>query len=94
MPFRINIFSIKQIKFILEPYCHCVYREKSVKVSVGGRFDSPGCNAKYCKYSVMNQLSLQIVHFDVISLSETGSSARVLWTDQDPRETRKVNFRS
>ncbi|XP_019640935.1 PREDICTED: uncharacterized protein LOC109482594 [Branchiostoma belcheri] len=39
-----------------------------------GRCDSPGHNAKYCTYSFMEESSKYILHFEMIQVTETGSS--------------------
>ena len=52
--------------------------DKPGKFGGDGRCDSPGHNAKYSTYSVMEQDSSQILHFHVTSVEETdGNSNRM-----------------
>ena len=51
----------------------CKKRDK-IEVSGDARCDSPGYNAKYSTYSIMDQHTSKILHFQVVTVRETGSS--------------------
>ncbi|KAJ8050070.1 hypothetical protein HOLleu_03121 [Holothuria leucospilota] len=48
-----------------------------VDLAGDGRCDSPGYNAKYCSYSLMDVNSEKIVDLELVQCSETGSSVRM-----------------
>ena len=54
------------------------FTNTSVLLSGDGRHDSPGHNAKYCTYSVMDQILSQIVHFHVICVAETEGKSNLM----------------
>ena len=54
-----------------------VVAAKSFKLSGDGRCDSPGFNAKYGMYSMMDNRTSKVLHFEVINVGETGSSSRM-----------------
>ena len=43
---------------------------QNVEVSGDGRCESPGYNAKYCTYSIMDQLTSKIIHFHVVTVRD------------------------
>ena len=49
-------------------------RGNDLKLSGDGRCDSPGYNAKYCTYSLMDSATDLILDYKLIQSSETGSS--------------------
>ena len=51
--------------------------EEECKLSGDGRHDSPGHNAKYVTYSLMNQQTNEIVAFAVTQVTEAGNSNRM-----------------
>ena len=52
-------------------------RERECKLSGDGRHDSPGHNAKYVTYSLMNQQTNEIVALAVTQVAEAGNSNRM-----------------
>jgi hypothetical protein len=50
---------------------------RSLRLAGDGRCDSPGFNAKYCTYSVMDLETNQILTYVVVKVTETGSSSRM-----------------
>ena len=52
--------------------------DKPAKLGGDGRCDSPGHNAKYCTYSVMDQESSQILHFHITSVEETDGKSNLM----------------
>ena len=52
--------------------------DKPAKLGGDGRCDSPGHNAKYCTYSVMEQESSQILHFHITSVEETDRKSNLM----------------
>ena len=66
------------INFIYKKYQKGIIDEckgrQNIEVSGDGRCDSPGYNAKYCTYSIMDQLTSKIIHFHVVAVRETGTS--------------------
>ena len=46
-------------------------------MSVDGRCDTPGYNAKYYTYSTMSQSNSKILHFHVVTMTETSSSVAI-----------------
>ena len=52
-------------------------RERECKLSGDGRHDSPGHNAKYVTYSLMNQQTNEIVALAVTQVTEAGNSNRM-----------------
>ncbi|XP_051988843.1 uncharacterized protein LOC127648291 [Xyrauchen texanus] len=48
--------------------------QKRVHISGDGRSDSPGFSAKYNTYSLMDDTSDQIVHFELVQVTEASSS--------------------
>ena len=62
-------------------------RERECKLSGDGRHDSPGHNAKYVTYSLMNQQTNEIVAFAVKQVTEAGNSN---WMEK-PSFTKAVN---
>ena len=50
---------------------------KSLEMVGDGRCDSPGYSAKYCSYSLMEIESQKVVDFELVQVSETGSSVRM-----------------
>ena len=66
------------INYTYKLYQKCVLDEckdkESIEVSGDGRCDSPGYNAKYGTYSIMDQLTSKILHFRVVTAKETTSS--------------------
>ena len=52
--------------------------DKPAKLGGDGRCDSPGHNAKYCTYSVMEQESSQILHFHITSVEETDGKSNLM----------------
>ena len=50
-------------------------KRKPLVVCGDGRYDSPGFNAKYCTYTVMEATTSAILDFNVVQVSETGSSS-------------------
>ena len=49
----------------------------SLKLCGDGRCDSPGYSAKYCSYTLMDMESKRVVDFNLVQVSETGSSVRM-----------------
>ena len=66
------------INFTYKSYLKCLIDEsksrQNIEVSGDGRCVSPGHNAKYCTYSIMDQLTSKILHFHVVTVRETSSS--------------------
>ena len=67
---------------VCENYQHTLIADsvvaaKSFKLSGDGRCDSPGFNAKYGTYSVMDNRTSKVLHFEVIHVGETESSSRI-----------------
>ena len=66
------------INFIYKRYQKDITDEckerQNIEVSGDGRCDSPGYNAKYGTYSIMDQLTNKIIHFHVVNLKETSNS--------------------
>ena len=66
------------INFTYKSYQKCFVDEsksrQNIEVSGNGRCDSPGHNAKYCIYSIMDQLTSKILHFHVVTVREKSSS--------------------
>ena len=54
------------------------FTENPVRLGGDGRCDSPGHNAKYCTYSVMEQMSSQILHFHVMNVAETDGNSNLM----------------
>ena len=52
-------------------------RGNDLKLSGGGRCDSPGYSAKYCTYSLTDSANDLILDYKLIQSSETGSSVAV-----------------
>ena len=52
--------------------------KNSVRLGGDGRHDSPGHNAKYCTYSVMEQTSSEILHFHVTHVAETDGNSNLM----------------
>ncbi|XP_060581296.1 uncharacterized protein LOC132737932 [Ruditapes philippinarum] len=50
---------------------------RPLRLSGDGRCDSPGYNAKYCTYSVMDLETSAILTYVVVQVTETGSSGRM-----------------
>jgi hypothetical protein len=50
---------------------------RPLRLAGDGRCDSPGFNAKYCTYSVMDLETNQILTYVVVKVTETGSSSRM-----------------
>ncbi|XP_065096757.1 uncharacterized protein [Paramisgurnus dabryanus] len=48
--------------------------EKGVHLSGDGRNDSPGFSAKYCTYSIMDDSTNQVVHYELVQVTEAASS--------------------
>ena len=52
--------------------------KNSVRLGGDGRHDSPGHNAKYCAYSVMEQTLSEILHFHVSHIAETDGNSNLM----------------
>ena len=52
-------------------------QKESVSLIGDGRCDSPGYNAKYCTYSMMDAESELIASFELVQVTEAGSSVRM-----------------
>ena len=50
---------------------------RMLRLAGDGRCDSPGYNAKYCTYSLLNMETDAILSFVVVQVTETGSSCRM-----------------
>lgn len=50
-------------------------KRKPLVICGDGRCDSPGFNAKYCTYTVMEAMTSAILDFNVVQVSQTGSSS-------------------
>lgn len=48
--------------------------KKGVHLSGDGRNDSPGFSAKYCTYSIMDDSTNQVVHYELVQVTEAASS--------------------
>ncbi|XP_073669439.1 uncharacterized protein [Paramisgurnus dabryanus] len=48
--------------------------KKGVHLSEDGRNDSPGFSAKYCTYSIMDDSTNQVVHYELVQVTEAASS--------------------
>ena len=72
--------------------------DEKLDVSGDGRCDTPGYNAKYCTYSLMNQTNSKILHFHVVSVDQTTSSVAMekcgLIKTLDMLECRGLNIHS
>jgi hypothetical protein len=53
---------------------HHKLRGQCLAISGDGRCDSPGFSAKYCTYTIMVQDTGEILHFQVVQVTETTSS--------------------
>ena len=51
-----------------------LFSDSEVAVCGDGRCDSPGFTAKYCSYTLMDQVSDLILDFSLIQVTDTGSS--------------------
>ena len=63
---RMNVSLVRNLK-----------REIECRLSGDGRHDSPGHNAKYLTYSLMNEQTNEIVAFVVTQVTEAGNSNRM-----------------
>ncbi|KAK3083763.1 hypothetical protein FSP39_002787 [Pinctada imbricata] len=52
-------------------------QNRYLRLAGDGRCDSPGFNAKYCTYSLMDLDTQQIVAFVTVQVTETGSSSKM-----------------
>ncbi|KAJ8049969.1 hypothetical protein HOLleu_02957 [Holothuria leucospilota] len=50
---------------------------KSLSIVGDGRCDSPGYSAKYCSYTLMDIETEKVVDFELVQVSETGSSVKM-----------------
>lgn len=50
-------------------------KRKPIIIYGDGRCNSPGFNAKYCTYTVMEAMTSAILDFNIVQVSETGSSS-------------------
>ncbi|KAJ8017869.1 hypothetical protein HOLleu_44465 [Holothuria leucospilota] len=50
---------------------------KPISIVGDGRCDSPGYSAKYCSYTLMDIESEKVIDFELVQVSETGSSVKM-----------------
>ncbi|XP_035699117.1 uncharacterized protein LOC118431836 [Branchiostoma floridae] len=74
----INDFYISQQEFTLDAFRNAGTESPEDQIQVtllgDGRCDTPGHNAKYCSYSLMEETSQLILDFQLVQVSETTSS--------------------
>ena len=67
------------INIVYKKYCDSLIgdckNKSGIEVSGDDRCDSPGYNAKYCTHSIMDQSSSEKLHFHIVNVAETGTSA-------------------
>ena len=68
----INEYWIKQRSILLRNM-----NGRQLTLTGDGRCDSPGYSAKYCTYTLMEATTSAILNFEVIQVTETGSSTRM-----------------
>ena len=88
MPFLSERYFHRLQKEYLFPVIHTAYvhqqealfaflEGKHLYLSGDGRCDSPGYNAKYCTYSLMDNATDLILDYSLVQVTETGSSVTI-----------------
>ena len=69
----VNRFYLKKSRMILDE----LKKSDTIHLSGDGRCDSPGHNAKYLTYSMMDRVTSKIVAFSLTQVTEAGNSNRM-----------------
>uniref|UniRef100_A0A8C1M8N5 Uncharacterized protein n=1 Tax=Cyprinus carpio TaxID=7962 RepID=A0A8C1M8N5_CYPCA len=70
----VDVFYKEQQAKLLEDLRLQNVLQKGANLSGDGRSDSPGFSAKYCTYSMMDDVNKNVVHFELVQVTEATSS--------------------
>ena len=82
MPFLCESYFYRLQNEYIFPVIHTAYVKhqeaifaiRPLQLSGDGRCDSPGYSAKYCTYSLMDNVTDLIIDYSLVQMTETGSS--------------------